>query len=200
MIPTLLSPVLLLLFGLYSLVSSPSPVPRHYHTTLALYALSGLLELLSERYYLLTLVNWETQTSSRVRVEGAAVGVKSVATLLAIALGGEKVALLSFGVGQAAYGATLLVGLWAVVGRQAGMTWVPKAVKNDKIQGTDGRDTKAESTYFDDDIKRTSWALTKQSVVKQLLTEGDKIAVGRSSKMEDQGGYAVALNYGALLT
>lgn len=43
-------------------------------------------------------------------------------------------------------------------------------------------------------------ANTRQSVVKHLLTEADRIAVGRISPLEDQGGYAVAMNYGELFT
>jgi oligosaccharide translocation protein RFT1 len=42
--------------------------------------------------------------------------------------------------------------------------------------------------------------MTLQSLVKHLLTEGDKLAVSRTSKLADQGGYAVASNYGELVT
>jgi len=40
--------------------------------------------------------------------------------------------------------------------------------------------------------------MTGQSVVKHFLTEGDKFPVSRLSPLEDQGGYAIASNYGAL--
>jgi oligosaccharide translocation protein RFT1 len=33
-------------------------------------------------------------------------------------------------------------------------------------------------------------------LIKQFLSEGDKMVVGRFATIEDQGGYAVALNYG----
>ncbi|ORY72919.1 Rft protein-domain-containing protein [Leucosporidium creatinivorum] len=178
LLPTYLAPLPILFFGLYSFLA-PSPLPTHFYSTLSLYALSAVLELLGERWYLHTLLNWETLTSVRVKIEGAAVGVKSVATLAAVFMGGERAALLAFGVGQVAYGATLLVGFWWRVGAEL------------KTGGDDGR--------YDPEVVSTSWALTKQSLVKQLLTEGDKIAVGRLSKVEDQGGYAVALNYGSLI-
>lgn len=46
----------------------------------------------------------------------------------------------------------------------------------------------------------TTYALalanTRQSVVKHVLTEADRIAVGYISPLGDQGGYAVAMNYG----
>jgi len=41
-------------------------------------------------------------------------------------------------------------------------------------------------------------AMTGQSVVKHFLTEGDKFLVSRLSPLEDQGGYAIASNYGTL--
>lgn len=42
-------------------------------------------------------------------------------------------------------------------------------------------------------------ANTRQSVIKHVLTEGDRIVVGRISPLGDQGGYAIAINYGTPL-
>ncbi|KAG8808803.1 Oligosaccharide translocation protein rft1 [Serendipita sp. 399] len=41
--------------------------------------------------------------------------------------------------------------------------------------------------------------MTVQSFIKHLLTEGDKLAVSRTSQLANQGGYAVASNYGSLV-
>ncbi|KAG8795599.1 Oligosaccharide translocation protein rft1 [Ceratobasidium sp. 428] len=41
--------------------------------------------------------------------------------------------------------------------------------------------------------------MTGQSIFKHLLTEGDRIVISRVSPLEDQGGYAVASNYGSLV-
>lgn len=112
-------------------------------------------------------------------------GGKAAGTLLTILWGGERFALLSFGVGQLVYGGVLLLGLGWSVGKKVEWSW-PR-----KVEG--------EKAYFDPATTELSWALTKQSFVKQFLTEGDKIVVGRLSKVEDQGGYAVALNYGSSL-
>lgn len=38
--------------------------------------------------------------------------------------------------------------------------------------------------------------MTAQSVVKHFLTEGDKFLVSYLSPLADQGGYALASNYG----
>ena len=57
----------------------------------------------------------------------------------------------------------------------------------------------ADSTkvqYFDPSLLHLSGAMTAQSVVKHFLTEGDKFIVSRLSPLADQGGYAVASNYG----
>jgi oligosaccharide translocation protein RFT1 len=41
-------------------------------------------------------------------------------------------------------------------------------------------------------------SMTIQSVFKHVLTEGDKFMVSRVSALEDQGGYALANNYGEI--
>jgi oligosaccharide translocation protein RFT1 len=40
--------------------------------------------------------------------------------------------------------------------------------------------------------------MTYQSIVKHFLTEGDKVIIARVSPLADQGGYAVAVNYGLI--
>jgi len=60
--------------------------------------------------------------------------------------------------------------------------------------------TKLSSSEETSGILKLSYALTKQSFFKQILTEGDKVIVSRISPIEDQGGYALALNYGKLDT
>ncbi|KAF8308913.1 Rft-1-domain-containing protein [Clavulina sp. PMI_390] len=41
--------------------------------------------------------------------------------------------------------------------------------------------------------------MTLQSVFKHFLTEGDRFLVSKFSELEDQGGYAIATNYGSLI-
>jgi len=151
---------------------------------LALYALSTILELFSEPSYLLTLQSWETLTSSRVRIEGLAVVSKALGTLFALRSLDPSKALEAYGWGQLAYSLTLLVGLNYSIRRKA------------NEEETSWSLVKKDGAYFDQEMKEVGWALTKQSVVKQVLTEGDKLAVSKFGRAEDLGGYAVALNYG----
>lgn len=55
------------------------------------------------------------------------------------------------------------------------------------------------TSYFDPDLLKLSLSMTSQSVFKHILTEGDRFLVSKFSKLEDQGGYAVATNYGKQL-
>ena len=56
-----------------------------------------------------------------------------------------------------------------------------------------------DKKYFDPTLFNLSVAMTGQSLVKHFLTEGDKFLVSRLSPLADQGGYAVAANYGSLI-
>lgn len=52
------------------------------------------------------------------------------------------------------------------------------------------------SAFFDPVVLKLSLTMTSQSVVKHFLTEGDKLILSWFSPLQDQGGYAVAVNYG----
>ena len=56
-----------------------------------------------------------------------------------------------------------------------------------------------KKAYFDSELLHLSGAMTAQSVVKHFLTEGDKLLISRLSPLADQGGYAIASNYGVSL-
>jgi hypothetical protein len=53
---------------------------------------------------------------------------------------------------------------------------------------------------FDPSSLKLALTMTGQSIFKHFLTEGDRIVISRVSPLEDQGGYAVASNYGSHLT
>jgi oligosaccharide translocation protein RFT1 len=54
----------------------------------------------------------------------------------------------------------------------------------------------SKDAFFDTELLHLSGAMTAQSVVKHFLTEGDKLLISRLSPLADQGGYAIASNYG----
>lgn len=53
-----------------------------------------------------------------------------------------------------------------------------------------------KTKYFDSELLRLAFAMTAQSVFKHFLTEGDRFLVSKFSPLKDQGGYAIATNYG----
>ncbi|BGP35138.1 Oligosaccharide translocation protein rft1 [Rhodotorula toruloides] len=187
LLPTLFSPLAALAFFLYSRFVVPTPHPAYYNSTLALYGLSTLAELVFEPLYLRTLQDWQTFTSKRVKVEGFAMLTKAIGTLVTVQLVSEEEALLGYGIGQLVYSLTIWAGL-AWILRSSTSTQTPSL----SLRQVDGR-------FFDREIMELGWVLTKQSVVKQLLTEADKLAIGRFGSTADMGGYAVALNYGSLV-
>jgi oligosaccharide translocation protein RFT1 len=50
--------------------------------------------------------------------------------------------------------------------------------------------------WFDRTLLNLSLTLTKQSMLKHVLTEGDKMLVSALSSDRDQGVYALVVNYG----
>jgi len=55
----------------------------------------------------------------------------------------------------------------------------------------------SKDAYFNQELLHLFGAMTAQSVVKHFQTEGDKLLISRLSPLADQGGYAIASNYGA---
>ncbi|GAA5891577.1 hypothetical protein JCM8208_007329 [Rhodotorula glutinis] len=213
LIPTLLAPLAIAAFALYHHYVSPSPSPPQYTPVLALYLVSALVELAAEPLYLRTLQSWQTLTTRRVRVEGAAVFAKAVATLAAVRAVSDEDALLAFGVGQLVYSTTIWAGLAWVTASSSRSSSSSSSSSTEPVEPAKGDQepvaaalrtslvplSRIDGHLFDPGLTTLGWALTKQSVVKQLLTEADKLAVGRFGSAADMGGYAVALNYGSLL-
>ncbi|KAG0240190.1 Oligosaccharide translocation protein rft1 [Mortierella sp. GBA43] len=62
-----------------------------------------------------------------------------------------------------------------------------------------GKDGRLESFYFDKELLKLSKTLTAQSLLKHILTEGDKMLVTVFTEPVDQGYYAFVINYGSLV-
>ncbi|BEI91305.1 uncharacterized protein CcaverHIS019_0401250 [Cutaneotrichosporon cavernicola] len=159
----------------------------YFHLSLALYVVGALFELLVEPLYIRA-----TRGDLKVRV-AAEGGQAVVRTALSFAL---LVALSYFGDNE---GRGALLGL--AVGYWAGSAWLAA-----RYLWAYGRAAALPDLLFakkgegaDLETRRLAIAGTRQSVVKHLLTEADRIAVGYISPLGDQGGYAIAMNYGSLI-
>lgn len=150
----------------------------------ALYCGAAILETLAEPVFVL--VQARMMYALRARIEMVAVSAQCVVTYVAAAhfeLGAP-----AFGVGQLAYAVALLGGYCVLYVSRLGI-W-----KN----LFPGRVTGASGSWFDSSQLSLARAFTGQSVLKHLLTEGDKIVLASSSNLFDQGVYAVVTNYGSL--
>ncbi|CAL1712367.1 unnamed protein product [Somion occarium] len=191
LLPVLLGiPITVASASLYLNTSSSSTSSQpHFRLSVVIYALAAFFELLSEPLYIRA--QNELRFDIRVRAEGTAVALKTFTAFIMLVTLSSDWALVAFAVGQAVYGLALLLSFLRVYGRTARF-WPKKA------QIT-VHDNSTKTQYFDDELLHLSAAMTGQSVVKHFLTEGDKFLVSRLSPLADQGGYAIASNYGSLV-
>ncbi|GAC98597.1 nuclear division Rft1 protein [Pseudozyma hubeiensis SY62] len=176
-----------------------------FHVSIALYALGALSELVYEpliiRAVRLGRPTW------RVKAEGIAVLAKTISTIATIILlplfstpsfiqswveDERSTALLAFGIGQATYSIVTLLVLLLFFFREYGIAptidlYVPRS------------DPVSPPRYFDTPTLSLCATMSSQGVLKHCLTEADKFAIAKYSSLEDQGGYALASNYGSLV-
>ncbi|KAL1674780.1 Rft protein-domain-containing protein [Schizophyllum commune] len=175
-----------------------------FQEAVAIYALAALIELAAEPMHNATMVSLRTQV--RVRAEGLAIAFKTMATL-AVLLYGERVtgdgqlALLAFAAGQLTYASTL-VGVYAA---HYGISWLVPDFRcveflfvNSTLSNCESSQLR-QSSSANTSQTRLALAMTGQSFVKHVLTECDKLILAWVAPLTDQGGYAVAVNYGSLL-
>lgn len=172
--------------------------------TLHLYLASTVFELLAEPLYLHALSPYGGRDLIlRVKAEGAASVTKAMVTLAtcfslsldAFSLTPSARGLMSFGLGQLAYGLTVLVVFALTYFRRWGI--------GATLRLYDLRDAKSDltghgSSHPSSTPYRLAMTLALQTVVKFLATEADKIAVSRLGTLQDQGGYALGVNYASL--
>ncbi|KAJ8087062.1 Oligosaccharide translocation protein rft1 [Marasmius tenuissimus] len=153
--------------------------------SVTVYALAAILELMSEPMHNISMA--ELKTHIRVRAEGAGITLKTIVTFIVLfydytTQSKRDLALLSFALGQLAYGACVFaIYAWSYGG-------IPRL---QGMRGTGGKSW-SPATYFDMEVLSLSMTMTSQSLVKHFLTEGDKFILSWFSPLEDQGGYAVA--------
>ncbi|KAF7294685.1 Oligosaccharide translocation protein RFT1 [Mycena indigotica] len=154
-----------------------------FYTGIALYALAAVLELWCEPMHNHAMA--EMKTHIRFRAEGSGVMAKTVTTFLVLFYDSKAgmngaLALVAFAWGQLSYSFCVMAVYLAHYGLSS---LFPKKT----------------SLRPDSDTLRISLTMTSQSVIKHFLTEGDKFVLGWFSPLQDQGGYAVAVNYGSLI-
>ncbi|TPX34483.1 hypothetical protein SmJEL517_g02829 [Synchytrium microbalum] len=167
------------------LVSQVALHRQHMYVAVGLYCFGAFLELLSEPMYVVTQL--KLQYNVRVRAEATACVIKSLATLAIIyglSLYGsitEGSAIIAFAAAQSVNGLVLLSSYWYSVGKFL----TPKKLESNK--------------YLDYNMLQLSFAFAMQSIIKHLLTEGDKIVLVGMASADDMGVYAYVLNYGSLI-
>lgn len=125
----------------------------------------------------------DLHTSVRIRAEGMGMTSKTIIAFLILWYDSKEeprsgeLTLLAFASGQLANGIVIFV-TYLIHFRK--VHWWP------------------EHITFDPESLRLSFTMTAQSVFKHILTEGDKLVLSWLSPLQDQGGYAVAVNYGGL--
>ncbi|KAK0558299.1 Oligosaccharide translocation protein rft1 [Tilletia horrida] len=175
--------------------------PGQFYTSVGLYVFGAVLELISEPFYNRASVS--LNVGLRVKAEGAAVMAKGVATLAwmmaPIGPPSDKISrgLVAFGLGQAAYGAATLFVFLSAQAREGGWAGIKSALL--PARTASAQKTHQRAGAFDAPTISLTWVLVKQSLLKHVLTESDKLAVARLGSLSDQGGYALASNYGSLV-
>ncbi|KIJ69625.1 hypothetical protein HYDPIDRAFT_124274 [Hydnomerulius pinastri MD-312] len=195
-------PTTLLTIALYA--SSASEAARsqpHFHLALFIYAVAAVGELLSEPMH--NRAMGEVRTGIRVRAEGLGISAKTILTYLILLFDSNfrqrpgELALVAFAFGQLAYSqVVLIVYTLQMPGSRLWPSRLPQQ-RSKPLKRSWWRRLVAE--FFDPEVLYLSMTMTYQSVVKHFLTEGDKFMVSYWSPLQDQGGYAVAVNYGSLI-
>lgn len=149
----------------------------------------------------------ELKTGIRVRAEGLGITAKSVVTFVVLfydSRGQSKgdLALLAFAFGQLVYGIVMLMVYVSYLGK--GYLYPKRPSSSRYVVSSDHYSLltyhlihrKSLYDYIDQETLYLSFTMTLQSLVKHFLTEGDKLILSWYSPLHDQGGYAIAVNYG----
>ncbi|KAJ7611578.1 Rft protein-domain-containing protein [Roridomyces roridus] len=154
-----------------------------FYGGISVYAVAAIIELWCEPMHNQAMS--ESKTHVRVRAEGMGVVFKTLSTFLVLLYDSRAnmngaLALMAFAAGQLSYSLCLMLVYLSEYGFSA---LFPSSTVS----------------AVDQEISWLSWTMTSQSVIKHFLTEGDKFVLGAFSPLSDQGGYAIAVNYGSLI-
>lgn len=161
-----------------------------------MYCLGALLEILAEPFY--NLYYCRLIMLPRLRSEMAAVTCRSVATFLAVVVADYGIR--GFGVAQVVYGGVYLfvmlshVSMLTADGAPVRLSSVLACVTPSSFMHL----LKCNEGGCDDLLILAAHA-TASSLLKHILTEGDKIVLSISASHFNQGIYAITSNYGSLV-
>ncbi|KAJ1920550.1 Oligosaccharide translocation protein rft1 [Mycoemilia scoparia] len=172
--------------------------PPLFGLTITLYGLAATLELISEPLYILS--QNRMLFKLRAQSEGLAIFGRCLTTLIGVKIGdmissGESntLALVSFALARLTFSIALIATyLVYYINAEGGWTIFKQKFQLRKIDRT------SQSYYFEPSIFRLSISFIKQSFLKHILTEGDKIVMPWVCSRDEQGIYAAAINYGSL--
>ncbi|TFK69820.1 Rft-1-domain-containing protein [Pluteus cervinus] len=158
----------------------------YFYTSVIIYAIAAFIELFCEPMHNKAMA--ELQTIIRVKAEGLGITIKAMVTFGILLYdrrnSGSSVALAAFAAGQLSYSITVLL----VYVYHYGTSLLYLQRVGTGVLG-----------LFDEQLLNLSFTMTSQSFVKHVLTEGDKLILSFLSPLQDQGGYAIAVNYGSLI-
>lgn len=161
----------------------------YYRVAVLCYGFASFVELLVEPLFILALNNLYFQL--RVMVEGLAVILRCLVTfsLTLYFAGNDKLGILAFAIAQVVYGLVIMIGYagFFVYKERSIQRLIPhKIVEQER------------KYWFDQTLLYLGITMTKQSLLKHVLTEGDKMLISILSSKEDRGVYAFVVNYGEL--
>ncbi|KAI7856262.1 Rft protein-domain-containing protein [Circinella umbellata] len=174
----------------------------YYRTSVLLFGIAAFAELLVEPLFILAMNRLYFQL--RVSVEGVAVLLRCFITFGLTLAGASKAGLgsnsnsygvLAFAVAQLAFGLTMAMGYLGFFFKKVQQNEIDIHILYPrKLIDDNGR-----SYWFDTQMFNLASTLTKQSLLKHVLTEGDKMLISVLSTDDNQGVYAFVVNYGSLI-
>lgn len=176
-------------FGAENVVRSP-----RFSACLQLYGLATIAEILGEPGF--NIIQQSLDFRSRAVTETAGSVAKClVAWLVALIAqrNAQQVAILPFAAGQLVYACTLFLGYTVSGIRKA------KSLKTSLVM----RPVDSQGDYYfygtlSHELLSLSTSMYMQSVVKQVLSQGDALILATFSSLEEQGAFALTSNYGGL--
>ncbi|KAI6036804.1 Rft protein-domain-containing protein [Pisolithus microcarpus] len=192
-------PVTLLALMAYGYTASEDARSQpFFRIAMFIYAVAAVIELCSEPMH--NRAMGEARTSVRVRAEGLGILSKTALTYLALLLdrhlGEQKFTLVAFALGQVTYSLVIFI-IYLV--DMPDLRFLPVRLSQASSPSFVAGRYRLLANFFDLNAFYLSMTMTLQSLVKHFLTEGDKFLVSYWSPLRDQGGYAIAVNYGSLI-